>query len=128
MCVRTSVGAIRSPWTLADCMQSTARRRHQIVEFMEDRGIEVSAQLLQPVTAVDVFVRMCLNLLNLYRSSVRIRCICWDAVMLTSVKMRSITATSHNETYADLLPNLSHLIRGDLCPWHLLQQTLCTLA
>ncbi len=37
---------------------------------MEDRGIEANAQLLQPVTAIDVFVRLCLNLLNLYRSSV----------------------------------------------------------
>ncbi len=45
-------------------------RRHQVVAFMEDRGIEANAQLLQPVTAIDVFVRLCLNLLNLYRSSV----------------------------------------------------------
>ena len=44
--------------------------RHQVVAFMEDRGIEVNAQLLQPATAIDVFVRLCLNLLNLYRSSV----------------------------------------------------------
>ena len=43
------------------------------MEFMEDRGIEFSPQLLQPATAVDVFVRLCLNLLNLYRTSVRCR-------------------------------------------------------
>ena len=38
---------------------------------MEERGIEVNEQLLQPATAIDVFVRLCLNLLNIYRSSVR---------------------------------------------------------
>ena len=61
-----SAGPRQGPSPPAAC-SSPLLRRVEVQHFMHELGIPSDETLLAPATAADVFVRMCHNLLHLYR-------------------------------------------------------------